>query len=62
MKAMESQNFPMMGKAEVDETWVGGEDDKALGSNEGKEKIFVVGIERSVGGSRWYGNVIETAS
>ena len=35
-KAMESsQNYPMMGKVEVDETYVGGQDDKALGRNEG---------------------------
>jgi hypothetical protein len=64
MNAMESsQNFPMMGKVEVDETYVGGQDDQALGRNEGKKKIMVVGIERGVGGvSRWYGRVIETAS
>ncbi|MEX2566509.1 MAG: IS1595 family transposase [Cyclobacteriaceae bacterium] len=64
MKAMESsQNFPMMGKVEVDESYVGGQDDKALGRNEGKKKIMVVGIERGLGGvSRWYGRVIETAS
>jgi len=36
MKAMESsQNYPRMGKVEVDETYVGGQDDKALGRNEG---------------------------
>lgn len=64
MKAMESsQNFPMMGKVEVDETYVGGQDDKALGRNEGNKKIMVVGIERGLGGvSRWYGRVLETAS
>ena len=64
MKAMESsQSFPMMGKVEVDESYVGCQDDKALGRNEGKKKIMVVGIERGLGGvSRWYGRVIETAS
>lgn len=64
MKAMESsQDFPMLGKVEVDETYIGGQDDKALGRNEGKKKIMVVGIERSLKGiSRWYGRVVETAS
>jgi hypothetical protein len=64
MKAMESsQNFPMVGKVEVDETYVGGQDDKALGRNEGKKKIMVVGIERGAKGvARWYGRVVETAS
>ncbi len=64
MKAMESsQNFPMLGKVEVDETYVGGQDDKALGRNEGKKKIMVVGIERGEKGiSRWYGRVVKTAS
>ncbi|SHN35675.1 ISXO2-like transposase domain-containing protein [Cyclobacterium lianum] len=58
-----SQNFPMMGKVEVDETYLGGQDNKALGRNEGNKKIMVVGIERGLGGvSRWYGRVIETAS
>lgn len=64
MKAMESsQNFPMVGKVEVDESYVGGQDETALGRNEGKKKIMVVGIERGGKGiSRWYGRVIETAS
>ncbi|WP_339903367.1 IS1595 family transposase [uncultured Cyclobacterium sp.] len=64
MKAMESsQNFPMVENVEVDETYVGGQDDKALGRNEGKKKIMVVSIERgSKGVARWYGRVVETAS
>lgn len=64
MKAMESsQSFPMVGKVEVDESYVGGQDDKALGRNEGNKKIMVVGIERGAKGvSRWYGRVVETAS
>jgi len=63
MKAMESsQNFPMMGKVEVDKSYVGGQDDKALGRKEGKKKIMVAGIERILGSvSRWYVRVIETA-
>ncbi|MBR9776304.1 MAG: hypothetical protein GYB55_15295 [Cytophagales bacterium] len=48
MKAIESsQNFPMVGNVEVDEIYVGGQDHKALGRNEGKKKIMVVGIKRS---------------
>jgi hypothetical protein len=64
MKAMEStQNFPMEGKVDVDETYVGGQDDQAIGRNEGKKKIMVVAIERKGKGvSRMYGRVIETAS
>ena len=47
MKAMgSSQNFPLVGQVEVDESYVGGKDDKALGRNEGKRKIMVVGIEK----------------
>tara|TARA_R110002050_G_scaffold168413_4_gene299602 strand:+ start:2351 stop:2482 length:132 start_codon:yes stop_codon:yes gene_type:complete len=43
MKAMESsKNFPMMGKVEVDESDVGGQDDKALGRNGGKRKSWWV--------------------
>jgi hypothetical protein len=38
MKTMESsQNFPVEGKADVDETYGGGQDDQAIGRNEGKE-------------------------
>ena len=64
MKAMESsQDFPMGGKVDVDETYVGGQDDQAIGRNEGKKKIVVVAIERKGKGvSRMYGRVIETAN
>lgn len=35
MKALESsQNFPMVGKVEFDESYVGGQDNKALGGKE----------------------------
>jgi len=58
-----SQNFPLEGKVDVDETYVGGQDDQAIGRNEGKKKIMVVAIERKGKGvSRMYGRVIETAS
>ena len=47
MKVMESsQNFPLVGQVEVAESYVGGQDDKVLGRNEGKKKIMVVGIEK----------------
>lgn len=64
MKAMESsRSFPMAGKVDVDETYVGGQDEQAVGRNEGKKKIMVVAIERKGKGvSRMYGKVIETAS
>ncbi len=64
IKAMESsQNFPMTGKVEVDETYVGGQDDESLGRNEGKKKIVVIAIEKKGKGvARMYGRVIETAS
>jgi len=64
MKAMESsKKFLMDGKVEVDETFVGGQDDTAIGRNEGKKKIVVIGIERKGKGiSRIYGKVIPTAA
>jgi hypothetical protein len=64
MKAMESsQNFPMEGKVDVDETYVGGQDEEARGRNEGKKKIMVVAVERKGKGvARMYGQVIKTAS
>lgn len=64
MKGMESsKSFPMEGKVDVDETYVGQQDDQAIGRNEGKKKIMVVAIERKGKGvSRMYGRVIETAS
>ncbi len=64
MKAMGSSGaFPMAGKVDVDETYVGGQDEEAIGRNEGKKKIVAVAIERKGKGvSRMYGRVIETAS
>jgi hypothetical protein len=64
MKAMESsQQFFMTKKVDVDETYIGGQDDTALGRNEGSKKIVVVAIEKNKRGvSRMYGRVIETAS
>lgn len=64
MKAMESsQDFPMEGKVDVDETYVSGQDDSSIGRNEGKKRIVVVAIERKGECiSRIYGRVIETAA
>ena len=53
----------MEGKVDVDETYVGGQDDQSKGRNEGRKKIMVVAVERKGKGlSRIYGRVIETAS
>lgn len=64
MKAMQSsQKYMMTHKVDVDETYVGGQDDTAIGRNEGKKKIVVIAIEKFERGiSRMYGRVIETAS
>lgn len=63
MKAMEScQSFPMDGKVDVDETYVGGQDEEAIERTEGKKKIMVVAVERKGKGvSRRCGRFIETA-
>ena len=53
----------MSGKVDVDETNVGGQDDQAIGRNEGRKKIVVVSVEKQGKGvSRMYARVIETAS
>ena len=53
----------MEGKVDVDETYVGEQDDQAIGRNEGRKKIVVISIERKGKGvSRMYGRVITTAS
>jgi len=64
MKAMESSgNFPMDGKVEVDGTYVGGQDDQAVGRNEGRKKTVVVSIEKQGKGvSRMYARAIGAAS
>jgi len=64
MKGMSSsENHPMDGKVDVDETYVRGQDENALGRNEGKKQIMVVAVERKGRGvSRIYGRVSETAS
>ncbi|MFC3559824.1 IS1595 family transposase [Pedobacter jamesrossensis] len=64
MKAMESSGkFPMEGKVDVDETYVGGQDDGIKGRKGGRKKIVVLGIEKQGKGvSRMYARVIDSAS
>lgn len=64
MKAMESSGeFPMEGKVDVDETYVGGQDDGIIGRKGGNKKIVVLGIEKQGKGvSRMYAKVIDSAS
>ena len=60
MKAMKSSgNFKISGKAEVDETVVGGQEEGVIGRKNDKKKLIVVAIERKGKGvSRMYGKVI----
>jgi len=63
MKAMESSGkFPMEGKVDVDETYVGGQDGQAIGRKKGGKQIVVVSIEKQGKGvSRMYARVIGKA-
>lgn len=63
MKAMESSgNFPLTGMVEIDESFVGGQDEHAKGRKKGRKKLIVIGIEkRKKGVSRFYARVIERA-
>lgn len=64
MKAMaSSQQFPLMGKVEVDEMVVGQQEEDTKGRQNGDKKLVVVAIERTGKGiSRMYARVIENAS
>jgi hypothetical protein len=64
MKAMESSgNHKIDGKAEVDETVVGGQEEGVVGRKNGKKKLVVFAIERNGKGiSRMYGKVIKQSS
>lgn len=64
MKAMESSdNFPLLGQVEVDETVVGGAEQGVRGRKNKKKKLVVVAIEKKNNGvSRFYAQVIEKAS
>ena len=58
-----SGEFPMEGKVDVDETYVGGQDDGIIGRKGGNKKIVVPGIEKQGKGvSRMYAKVIDSAS
>jgi hypothetical protein len=64
MEAMKSsKSILMTGKVDVDETYVGGQDDTVIGRNEGKKKIVAVAVEKKGKGvSRMYARTIATAS
>jgi len=48
MEAMASQNiYRMTGQVEVDETFIGGKDQRSIGRSKGTKKLVVIGIERS---------------
>lgn len=63
MKAMDSSGkFPLEGAVEVDESFVGGQDEGSKGRKKGKKKLVVVAIEKKKNGvSRFYARVIEKA-
>jgi predicted RNA-binding Zn-ribbon protein involved in translation (DUF1610 family) len=64
MQAMKSSgNNKIRGKAEVDETVVGGQEEGVVGRKNGKKKLVVFAIERKGKGvSRLYGKVIKCSS
>lgn len=64
MKAMKSsEQYPITGKAEVDETVFGQQEEGVRGRKNGQKKLVVVGIEKKGKGvSRLYARVIPKAS
>jgi hypothetical protein len=64
MHAMKSSgNNKIQGKAEVDESVVGGQEEGVVGRKNGKKKLVVFAIEKKGRGvSRFYGKVIEQSS
>lgn len=64
MQGMKSSGkFKVTGKAEVDETVVGGQEEGVVGRKNNKKKVVVFAIERKGRGiSRLYGKVIENSS
>lgn len=64
MRAMKSSgNHLMIGKVEVDETVVGGQEENTRGRKNNKKKLVVFAIEKKGRGiSRLYGKVIENGS
>jgi len=58
-----SGNNKIQGKAEVDESLVGGQEEGVVGRKKGKKKLVVFAIEKKGRGvSRFYGKVIEKSS
>jgi hypothetical protein len=64
MKAMESSDkYPLEGNVDVDEFFVGGQEEGKKGRGKEAKKLVVIAIEkRSKGISRMYGKVIEQAN
>lgn len=64
MKAMKSsENHPIKGSAEVDETVFGGQEEGVKGRKNKKKKLVVVGVEKKKKGvSRMYARVIKKSS
>lgn len=64
MQAMQtSGNFKISGKAEVDETVIGGREEGVVGRKNNKKKLVVIAVERKGKGiSRMYGRVINKSS
>ena len=63
MKAMESSgNYPLTGNVNVDDFFVGGQEDGKKGRGKERKKLVVIAIEKQGKGiSRMYGKVIEQA-
>ncbi len=63
MKATKSsKDYPMRGQVEVDETVIGGQEEKVRGRKNENKKLVVIGIEKKQKGvSRLYTGVIEKA-
>lgn len=64
MQAMQSKgNNKIQGKAEVDETTIGGQEEGVVGRKNEKKRLVVIAVEREGKGlSRMYGKVIKKSS
>ena len=63
MEAMGSQqNYKMTGDVEVDETYIGGKDQRSVGRSKSTKKLVVIGLERNKKGiTKAYARQIENA-